>query len=169
MTRYQSFTHTAQPRIIRRIFTSSAVRILNFIRHCFAYAILWCTRYDTGYGFSWFDPDLVIAHWITMNMPYPVPYPVWKCLPYGSTHPLNFHTGYGMRYGMFIVIQWAMTKSGSNHTPYHTAYSKIWRMILGRMHALKCTKSVVNHFKNPIEAMVMKEKRLPQITLSLLD
>ena len=37
MTRYESFTHTAQPRIIRRIFTSSAVRILNFIRHCFAY------------------------------------------------------------------------------------------------------------------------------------
>ena len=25
--------------------------------------------------------------WITMNMPYAVPYPVWKCLPYGSTHP----------------------------------------------------------------------------------
>ena len=56
-----------------------------------------------------------------------------------------------------------------NHTPYHTAYSKIWRMILSRMHALKCKKSVVNHFENPIEAMVMKEKRLPQITLSLLD
>ena len=47
--------------------------------------------------------------------------------------------------------------------------SKIWRMILGRMHALKCKKSVVNHFKNLIEAMVMKEKRLPQITLSLFD
>ena len=29
----------------------------------------------------------VILHWITMNMPYSVPYPVWKCLPYGSTHP----------------------------------------------------------------------------------
>ena len=28
-----------------------------------------------------------IPHWITMNMRYPVPYPVWKCLPYGSTHP----------------------------------------------------------------------------------
>ena len=55
-----------------------------------SYAILWYTRYDTGYGFSWFDPDLVIAHWITMNMPYPVPYPVWKCLPYGSTHPLYY-------------------------------------------------------------------------------
>ena len=54
-----------------------------------SYAILWYTRYDTGYGFSWFDPHLVIAHWITMNMPYPVPYPVWKCLPYGSTHPLS--------------------------------------------------------------------------------
>ena len=30
--------------------------------------------------------DLML-HWITMNMPHPVPYPVWKCLPYGSTHP----------------------------------------------------------------------------------
>ena len=37
MTRYESFTHTPQPHIIRRTFTSSAVRILNFIRHCFAY------------------------------------------------------------------------------------------------------------------------------------
>ena len=37
MTRYESFTHTPQPPIIRRIFTSLAVRILNFIRHCFAY------------------------------------------------------------------------------------------------------------------------------------
>ena len=54
-----------------------------------------------------------------------------------------------------------MTKSGSNHTPYHTAYSKIWRMILGRMYALKCKKAVVNHFKNRIEAMVMKEKTSP--------
>ena len=53
-----------------------------------SYAILWYTRYDTGYGFSWSDPDLVIAYWISMNMPYDTPYPVWKCLPYGSTHPL---------------------------------------------------------------------------------
>ena len=30
--------------------------------------------------------DLML-HWITMNIPYPVPYPVWKCLPYGSTNP----------------------------------------------------------------------------------
>ena len=29
--------------------------------------------------------DLML-HWITMNMPYTVPYPVWKCLPYGSVH-----------------------------------------------------------------------------------
>ena len=28
----------------------------------------------------------VILHWITMNMPYPVPYLVRKCLPYGTTH-----------------------------------------------------------------------------------
>ena len=57
-----------------------------------SYAILWYARYDTGYGFSWFDPDLVVAHWITMNMPYPVPYPVWKCSSYGSTHPLYYLT-----------------------------------------------------------------------------
>ena len=44
--------------------------------------------------------------------------------------------------------------------------SKIWRMILGRMHTLKCKISVVNHFKNPIEAMAMEEKCLPQITLT---
>ena len=30
MKRYESFIHTLQPRTIRRIFTSSAVRILNF-------------------------------------------------------------------------------------------------------------------------------------------
>ena len=29
---------------------------------------------------------IVILHWITMNMPYAVPSPVWKCLRYGSTH-----------------------------------------------------------------------------------
>ena len=34
----------------------------------------------------------VILHWITMNMPYPLPYPVWKCLPYGSTHPPYYAT-----------------------------------------------------------------------------
>ena len=51
----------------------------SIIRHILLYAV-W-------YG-VWFDPDLVIAHWITMNMPYHMPYPVWKCLPYRSTHPL---------------------------------------------------------------------------------
>ena len=39
MTRYESFTHTTQQRITRRIVFSSAVRILNFIRHCFAYTM----------------------------------------------------------------------------------------------------------------------------------
>ena len=34
--------------------------------------------------------DLML-HWITMNMLYAVPYPVWKCLPYGSTHPPYWH------------------------------------------------------------------------------
>ena len=37
MTRYESFTRTSQPRIIRRVFTSLAVRIPNFIRYCFPY------------------------------------------------------------------------------------------------------------------------------------
>ena len=64
-----------------------------------------------------------------------------------------------------------------NHTPYHTAYTTVWRMILGRMHALKCKKKKKKKKKKisckslqkSIEAMVMKEKRLPQITLSLFD
>ena len=30
--------------------------------------------------------DLML-HWITMNMLYLVPYPLWKCLPYRETHP----------------------------------------------------------------------------------
>ena len=55
-----------------------------------------------------------------------------------------------------------------NHTPYHTAYTTVWRMILGRMHALKCKKISCITLQKSIEAMVMKEKRLPQITLSLL-
>ena len=42
-------------------------------------------------------------------------------------------------------------------------------MIVGRMHELKRIKSVVNHFRNPIESLVMKEKRFPQIKLSLFD
>ena len=57
-----------------------------------------------------------------------------------------------------------------NHTPYHTAYATVWRMILGRMHALKYKKiSCKSLQKKSIEAMIMKEKRLPQITLSLFD
>ena len=55
-----------------------------------------------------------------------------------------------------------------NHTPYHTAYTTVWRMILGRMHALKCKKISCKSLQKLIEAMVMKEKRLSQITLSLL-
>ena len=56
-----------------------------------------------------------------------------------------------------------------NHTPYHTAYTTVWRMILGRMHALKCKKISCKSLQKSIEAMIMKEKRLPQITLSLFD
>ena len=56
-----------------------------------------------------------------------------------------------------------------NHTPYHTAYTTVWRMILGRMHALKFQKMSCKSLQKSIEAMVMKEKRLPQITLRLFD
>ena len=56
-----------------------------------------------------------------------------------------------------------------NHTLYHTAYTTVWRMILGRMHALKCKKISRKSLQKSIEAMVMKEKRFPQITLSLFD
>ena len=48
----------------------------------------------------------------------------------------------------------------------------VWRMILGRVHALKCKKKKkisCKSLQKSIEAMVMKEKRLPQITLSLFD
>ena len=69
-----------------------------------------------------------------------------------------------------------------NHTLYHTAYTTVWRMILGRMHhALKCMhsaeyhtpycgvwysaecmhwnakKSVVNHFKNRLKLWQWKK------------
>ena len=46
-----------------------------------SYAIFCYTVVHAVWYAVWLD--LVIAHWITMNMPYPV----WKCLPYGSTHP----------------------------------------------------------------------------------
>ena len=45
-----------------------------------------------------------------------------------------------------------------NHTPYHTAYTTVWRMILGRMHALKFKKISCKSLQKSIEAMVMKEK-----------
>ena len=45
-----------------------------------------------------------------------------------------------------------------NHTPYNTAYITVWRMILGRMHALECKKkSVVNHFKNRLKLWKWKK------------
>ena len=46
--------------------------------------------YITGYRIfiviQW-NMTLCMLHWITMNMPFHVWYPVWKCLPYGSAHP----------------------------------------------------------------------------------
>ena len=66
----------------------------SIIRHILLYAV-W-------YG-VWFGPDFVIAHWITMNMPYHMPYPVWKCLPYRNTHPLYHVTTYWLR----VLCAWA--------------------------------------------------------------
>ena len=48
-----------------------------------------------------------------------------------------------------------------NHTPYHIAYTTVWRMILGRMHVMKCKKISCKSLQKSIEAMVMKEKRSP--------
>ena len=44
-----------------------------------------------------------------------------------------------------------------NHTPYHTAYATVWRMILGRMHALKCEKISLNHFKSRLKLWLWKK------------
>ena len=44
-----------------------------------------------------------------------------------------------------------------SHTPYHTAYTTVWLMILGRMHALKCKKISCKSLQKSIEAMVMKK------------
>ena len=87
--------------------------------------------------------------------------------------PVRKAFSYGMRH-VFIVIQWAMTKSGSSFTTYHTAYTTVEQNMAydSQQNAwieMQKKKSVVNHFKNPIEAMVMKEKRLPQISPSLFD
>ena len=54
----------------------------------------------------------VILHWITMNMPYAVPYPVWKRLPYGSTHP---------PYWKSWNLRFAHTHGTGNDRPYHQA------------------------------------------------
>ena len=49
------------------------------VREAFSYGIL---RGILHIHYDSMKYDLMLQ-WITMNMPYPV----WKCLPYGSTHP----------------------------------------------------------------------------------
>ena len=89
--------------------------------------------------------------------------------------PVREAFSYGIRHVIRHVHCDSINYDQIRVKPYPVSYrvyrgvAKIWRMILGRMHTLKCKKSVVNDFKNPIEAMVKKEKCLPQITLSLFD
>ena len=65
------------------IYQDTLGRMRTPVREAFSYGI--------RHGILHFHCDSmklkVILHWITMNMPYAVQYPVWKCLPYGSTHP----------------------------------------------------------------------------------
>ena len=58
-------------------------RMRTPVREAFSYGIRHGIRHIHCDSMKY---DLML-HWITMNMPYPVPYPVWKCLLYGSTHP----------------------------------------------------------------------------------
>ena len=77
-----------------------------------------------------------------------------------------------MSYGMFIEIQWAMTKSGSGHEkPYPVSYRVYHSMAYDtRQNAcIEIPKISCKSLQKSIEAMVMKEKRLLQITLSLFD
>ena len=62
-------------------------RMRTPVREAFSYGIRHGIRYIHCDSMKY---DLML-HWITMNMPYAVPYPVWKCLPYGSTHPPYCH------------------------------------------------------------------------------
>ena len=66
-----------------------------------------------------------------------------------------------------------MTKSGSNHAkPYPVSYRVYHSMTYDtRQNAcIEMQKKIsCKSLQKSIEAMVMKEKRLPQITLSLFD
>ena len=58
-------------------------RMRTPVREAFSYGIRHRIRHILCDSLKY---DLML-HWITMNMPYPVPYPVLKCLPCESTHP----------------------------------------------------------------------------------
>ena len=81
-------------RLMLRLYFHNQILLFSFlslilgrmrtpVREAFSYGI----RHGIGHIHCDSMKHKVILHWITMNMPYPVPYPVWKCLPYGSTHP----------------------------------------------------------------------------------
>ena len=61
-------------------------RMRTPVREAFSYGIRHGIRHIHCDSMKY---DLMLR-WITMNMPYPVPYPIWKCLPYGSTHPPSY-------------------------------------------------------------------------------
>ena len=61
-------------------------------------------------------------------------------------------------YSLWFIELWPnQGQTMRNHTPYHTAYTTVWRMKLGRMHALKCKKISCKSLQKSIEAMVTKK------------
>ena len=69
-----------QPKERNRLFRSGIIgRMRTPVREAFSYGIRHGIRHIHCDSMKY---DIML-HWITMNMPYSV----WKCLPYGSTHP----------------------------------------------------------------------------------
>ena len=69
-------THVHHRKIIIGRMRTPVREVFSYeIRHSIQYIHCDSMKYD------------FMLHWITMN----VPYPAWKCLPYGSTHPPYCH------------------------------------------------------------------------------
>ena len=62
--------------------------------------------------------DLML-HWITMNRPYPVPYPVWKCLP------LREHASSLMC--LFNLLHWSTLTYKPIHVNVNPVYLYCWQ------------------------------------------
>ena len=77
---FRVMVHLAYDRAVASL---TLGRMRTPVRKAFSYGIRHGIRHIHCDSMKY---DLML-HWITMNMPYPVPYPVWKWLPYGSTHP----------------------------------------------------------------------------------